>query len=192
MKSAIKTVMAASLGFVMITASNAYAAAGDETDWLRCETNADCAVVALGCRYWQPVNGRHLDDMKAKYETSCLASVPSGPKPEVKCTNNICTNNYTVKYWKALEEAPGKNAWIGRKIDECLKNANININWDGISKTSNVSKMYDYIALRAPFLQKVNGAINQGTYDDEEDLQHVIDATISCEEVARSAEQYKD
>ena len=121
-----------------------------------------------------------------------MKSTPAGPKPKTICKDNFCDNYYTVRYWKNLEEAPGKNVWIGKKIDKCLKEANVNIDWNGLSKNSRTSKIFEYIEVRTPFIKKINDAVNQGKFSDNENLQQAIDRTILCDDVVHQAELFKD
>lgn len=59
-------------------------------EWLACQADADCAVVEIGCTYWQPVNTKSKDAMTARYREICGRNLPPGPKPEVSCTENVC------------------------------------------------------------------------------------------------------
>jgi hypothetical protein len=177
---------------VNLIAGVAHAAPQDEKEWLACQKDADCTSVELGCWYWQPINVIHSQDMKEKYVPTCSASVPAGPQPSIACNNHICINNYTVKYWKQLDQVPYKNVWIAKKMDQCLKDANLNIDWTGVSKKTHVSKSFDYMEIREPLIKKVDETVSQGKYSDGESLQKLIDLTISCDEVVAKAKSYQE
>lgn len=106
--------------------------------------------------------------------------------------DNICDTYYTVIHWKQEDADSQKRIeWITKRIGECLRNANADANLNEKSKLDNSSKHYDNLELTWFYREKMEDAVAQGKFSDDEDLLRAIDATVLCEEVVHKAGQYK-
>ena len=167
---------------LILTRVDVEAAPSDENAWLSCVKKENCSSVELGCWYWQPVNKNHAEDMRAKYAPVCSKSINPGPQPSSSCQNGFCVNNpYPVQYWKQLD-IPGKNGPIDKRIGECLRDANFRKDW-GVGM--------EYVEFRQPYLDKVDDLINNGTFENDQSLENVIESTISCEDVIAGVKSLK-
>jgi hypothetical protein len=65
---------------------------GREVDknWLVCSENVECTSVLGGCQYWQPVNAKYAESMKAAIFTPCKKTVDPGPQPVTRCVDHVC------------------------------------------------------------------------------------------------------
>ncbi len=166
----------------LLVALGSYAAPVDESAWIACENDTQCTSVELHCSYWQPVNSLHVNDMKAKYTSSCIHPASSDPQPFSGCTNHMCVNeSYTIHNWRnfALSE---KSEMVDKQILTCLKSVPAQADW--------IEGEIYYDKFREPFLEKVNILISRGTFSDSQPLQEAIETMVPCKDVISAAQLF--